>query len=272
LISTTGAIVDGGNTHVEVEAAGRLVISAATGVGHGDALEINAGSIDAVALTSGDISFVETDSVTIYRAAPVAGFAVEIAAGEGIALASSAVIATTSTAVLLSAETGAITMADGASIVTDSGGIVLSAGTDVALGVLTSATGTIDITAGAGASASGAITDNTADESPNVVATAAVSLTAETGIGASGDADIDTTITTLHAENRTAGDVVIEETDTLSIPNGTVVITGGDGDVSIHVPVGAFTQEGTIIISDNKGTAKGPEVLHALAFHLGKGS
>ena len=61
LNTTAGGVVDGGDTDIDVVAAGRLVISAATGVD----LDTNVGSIDITNLTSGAVNIDESNTLSI---------------------------------------------------------------------------------------------------------------------------------------------------------------------------------------------------------------
>jgi len=251
-ISTaTGAVQDGGNAYLEADVTGRLVIDAVTGVGQGNALEIDAGSVNIGNSISGDIDLVETDTVTVISIVQAAAGAAQVVAGTGITVDAAGVVTTTTGDIKLTVQGGAITMTDGATITTGSGDIELSASTDVTLATISSVSGTIDVAAGSGASVTGAITDATAGEAANITAVAAVTLTAETGIGAAGDADIDTTIVTLAAANGTSGGIVVQETDTLTIAAAGIQIAAGAGDVVITVVTGELQQQGDI---DNDGT------------------
>ncbi|WP_324726004.1 hypothetical protein [Actomonas aquatica] len=146
------------------------------------------------------------------------------------------------------ADVGAITMTDGATTDTVDGAIAYTAATNVDLSDIESATGNLTITATAGS-----ITDNTAAETANLTTTGDTVLTADTGIGGSGAADIDTTIATLAATNNTSGDIVIQESDGLVI-NGTGVRTlAGDGNIDIDVDAGALTND-AVVTAHGAGT------------------
>lgn len=124
-----------------------------------------------------------------------------------------------------------IEMLDGKKIQT-TGTIILTAGTNVKLSILNSTT-TVNVTATAGA-----ISDNLTGEAANILGTTTtVSLTAKTGIGASGTADINTTIATLTARNGAtegaAGGIFINETDALTISNAGIKQEGGTGSIVI---------------------------------------
>ena len=68
LTSTSGGIIDGGNTGGEdVEAdSGRLLVSAVTGIGSGNALETRVASVDLTA-SSGNIQIAETNGLTLFN-------------------------------------------------------------------------------------------------------------------------------------------------------------------------------------------------------------
>src|SRR5205823_366149 len=64
LTSTHGAIIDGNGPSLNITAA-HVVLSAATGIGDGDALETTVGTIVATNSTSGNIELIETDGVSL---------------------------------------------------------------------------------------------------------------------------------------------------------------------------------------------------------------
>jgi hypothetical protein len=159
--------------------------------------------------------------------------------------------------VTVTADTTSITMADGATTTSASGAISYSAVTSIAIAALTSGTGNLTLTA-----TNGALTDNTAAETANLTTTGQTTLTAATGIGAAGAADIDTTINTLTATNTTSGDIIIQESDTLVV-NGTGVRTlAGNGKVDLDVDAGSQTLDavvtahgaGTVTLTTDAGT------------------
>src|SRR5690242_9599440 len=118
-------------------------------------------------------------------------------------------------------------MGDGSTVRSTTGSLTMVAPGDVLLSSVSTAGNVVvtadydGVTTGLSDNA-GTISDNTAAEAANITANQAT-LTAATGIGSTASlaTDIDTTITTLIATNKTSGDIVIRETDTL--------IVGGTG-------------------------------------------
>ncbi|MFC1891246.1 hypothetical protein ACFLZT_02530, partial [Thermodesulfobacteriota bacterium] len=146
--------------------------------------------------------------------------------------------------VTVTADNSNIVMADGTTTTTDTGLISYSATGSVALSMLTTS-GNVEVTADSGSIGAGAITDNTALEAANIIADY-LTLSAAAGIGAAGDADIDTTITTLSASNSTSGGIFIDESDDL-IMGGTGISTqGGDGSIVLVTGNGSMTVSGIV--------------------------
>jgi hypothetical protein len=159
--------------------------------------------------------------------------------------------------VTLTADAGGITMADLTTTAAGTGQIVYTATGSVALSLLNTA-GSVTVTAGSGSSVIGAITDNTALETANIVA-GTVTLNAETGIGATGVGDIETTITTLTATNATAGDINLTETDSITLNSvvasaGNVVVTSGAAMVVTSVTAGGAGNDVTLTASTGNMT------------------
>ncbi|WP_438483709.1 beta strand repeat-containing protein, partial [Oleiharenicola lentus] len=205
-----------GNVTISVEAGSFTVNSAVTAHGSGNiALTGTTGTLSqaagaTISSTTGTIA-VNADAISQAGAISTGG---------------------TGTVSVVADATG-ITMADGATTTTLSGAISYSAVTSIAIAALASSTGSLNLTA-----TTGAITDNTAAETANLTTTGQTTLTAATGIGGSGSADIDTLISTLQATNTTSGDIVIEEGDAL-IVNGTGIRTlAGNGNLNFKVNAG----------------------------------
>ena len=118
----------------------------------------------------------------------------------------------------------------------------------MSLSVLTSTSGLLNVTATAGA-----ITDNTADELANLVTTATATLDAATGIGGAGAADIDTTIGTLVATNRTSGDIFVQETDTLIVGGTGIQTLASNGNINVDVDAGSLTVN-SVVTAHGSGT------------------
>ncbi|MCZ6893881.1 MAG: hypothetical protein O7H40_07525, partial [Gammaproteobacteria bacterium] len=118
---------------------------------------------------------------------------------------------------------------------------------DIDLVSVTANGGTVTVTA-----TLGSITDGSGGEAPNITAGTA-DLTAATGIGAPGDADIDTAVGTLIAETTVSGDIYIDEVDSITLDGVTtagsdidiiagetitvddVITAGGSGDITLTV-------------------------------------
>lgn len=149
--------------------------------------------------------------------------------------------------------TGNLTMAAGGQILSEDGDISLLAPGNVALGLVNAngdadaASGNVVITAdfdGVGSGLSdnvGAITDNTLLETANIITGGTATLTAATGIGGIGAADIDTSIDSLVATNSTSGDIVVQETNGLIVAGTGVRTLGGNGNIDIDVTNGPLT-------------------------------
>jgi hypothetical protein len=122
------------------------------------------------------------------------------------------------------------------------GTITLTAGKDVKLSILNSTT-TVNVTA-----TNGAILDNLTAETPNILGTTtSVTLIAKTGIGAAGNADINTAIANLAATNGATGSIFINETDALSIFGNGVKQDGGTGSIVItNASDSAITVDGEL--------------------------
>jgi Ca2+-binding RTX toxin-like protein len=154
-------------------------------------------------------------------------------------------------AISVTANPGSITMDTGTSATSDAGSISYSATAGVALSILTSTSGgAINVTAGQGTSV-GAITDNLSSEAANISTSGVATLSAQTGIGTTGQ-DIDTNIATLVATNATiAGDIVIGEVDAL------VVRQAAQTNVGVNTGSIAITAGGTITVEAAATTGQG---------------
>jgi hypothetical protein len=145
-------------------------------------------------------------------------------------------------------------MLNGVSTSNGSGTVTYTATGNVALSVIDSVSGAINVTADSGAANTGAITDNTAAETANLDTTGTVTLSAAAGIGSAGGvADIDTTIGTLIATNDTTGNIFIQETNGLVVDGTGVRTLAGSGNVNIDVDAGNLTIN-TVINAHGSGT------------------
>src|SRR5262249_35865073 len=142
---------------------------------------------------------------------------------------------------------------------TGSATVTLLASTNINLSIVGSGSGTLNLTA-----TNGAISDNTTLETANLVTTGTVNLVAKTGIGASGAADIDTTIGTLSAINSTSGSIYIQETSALIIGGSGVATQGGNGDIIIDVVAGDLTVN-TAVSANGSGKIRLDAVAGAIA-------
>jgi len=125
-------------------------------------------------------------------------------------------------------------------IISTTGTITLTAGKDAKISVLNSIS-TVNVTA-----TDGAISDNLTAETENILGGATtVSLTAKTGIGAAGTADINTTIANLSATNGATGGIFINETDALTIAPSGIKQDGGTGSI-VMTNASAITVEGDV--------------------------
>ena len=158
----------------------------------------------------------------------------------------------------VTATTNDITMADGTVYSTGSGTVTLLAGTNVKLGQIITTSSAINVTATAGA-----ITDNTASETANLITNTTATLSAATGIGsAGGTGDIDTTIGTLVTSNTVSGNIFIQETNGLIVGTGGVRTLAGNGNINIDLDAGSLTVNdvvsahgsGTVTLNVDAGT------------------
>ncbi|MET0262072.1 MAG: hypothetical protein ABW223_04190, partial [Rariglobus sp.] len=105
-------------------------------------------------------------------------------------------------------------------------------GGDITVGYINTSTGALNLVA------DGAIKDGDllSDSLPNIVTTALVSLTAKTGIGASGLADLDIDAGSLQATNSVSGDIYVQHAGLtgLTIAGTGVSTTAGNGSVNIQ--------------------------------------
>ena len=241
VIDLTGSL-DGANLLFRVQGTGTITIQGSTG-------GVTASDITLGRLQSdlGSIN-VSTSKGTVNLQATISSTTGSVGITGDVVNQNADITIVGSGAVSVTANTTDITMADLTTTTTVGGAITYTAKNDVKLSVLTSTSGSINVTAdSAPANGTGAITDITALENANIVTTAGnVTLTAATGIGSLAvDKDIDTTIGaigTLEATNTTTGDIVIQETNGLVIGGVNGVRTlGGNGKINIDVVTGALT-------------------------------
>ncbi|MCC5833759.1 MAG: hypothetical protein JJU20_03415, partial [Opitutales bacterium] len=177
----------------------------------------------------------------------------------------------------LTADTGSITMQDGVTTTavdgSATGDVTLIAGTNIALSVI-HADGTVDLTA-----TSGKITDNLSTEDLNILGgSTKLIMTAGTGIGGPGDADLDTLVASLTAKTTVSGGIHIDERNGLLIAgsvttagNGPILISLQDGNLTVNNPVSANGSgnillealDGSMVISAALSSATGHITLFA---------
>ncbi|HET7798173.1 MAG TPA: filamentous hemagglutinin N-terminal domain-containing protein [Nevskia sp.] len=198
LTATTGAITDaggGGVANIRALNDGDAVLTAATGIGSGDAIETSIDALTASVTGIGSLEIDEADALTITSATTSNG-AITIVAGG--ALTATSVVSTTDS---------------------DANDISLTATTgDLSVGTVNAgAAGDVTLTATAGAitDANGGTTNVTAD---------VLTATAATGI------DLDTAIASLDASVTGAGNLTIDEADAITLvdvdtANGAIAIT-----------------------------------------------
>ncbi len=225
-----------GNINIDVDAGNLTVSSVVTASGAGTiTLNADTGTIAmsaSVSSTSGSIS--------------ITGDAVNQNAGGNIATGGAGTVSVT-------ADNGSIVMADGTTTTTANSAINYSATLNVAISRLSSTDATINVTADSDLNLTGAITDSSAAETPNLITTGTAVLVAAQGIGAAGAADIDTTIGTLVATNSTSGSIFVQETDGLIIAGTGVRTLGGSGNINVDVDAGNLTVN-SVVTADGSGT------------------
>ncbi|MEM7362423.1 MAG: hypothetical protein AAF525_00235 [Pseudomonadota bacterium] len=246
VISTAGRIIDGGDSHVDVTGSGVVLQAAddigvtlpeAGGVGSlnvdvdaltamTNPLEINADTL-AAASTGGDINIVETDDVVI-GPVTVEVERVDAATGDTMTIITTLNnVATSGEGTVQIVADGGLSMTDEAMVVTEDGSIAITTMGAIELLTLMSDTGDIMLVTVAG------IVDVSVDESANIVTQGLLTIDAETGIGSASN-DLDTDVGQITAINRTSGDIVLQESDALTIAESGIVNEGG-GDVTISV-------------------------------------
>jgi|GEM_PF-5885927 len=224
----TGLTTTGGNGSIDLNTtAGSITISeAVTANGSGNVTLAAAGLLSvnqAVSSTTGNLALTGGTGVSHTAAGDL------LTGGVGT--------------IGVTATTGGITMADGTTYSTGSGAITLLANSSVALGRL-STSGPVNVTA-----TNGSITDSTAGEGAGNenIAGGTVTLTAATGVGATGAAgEIDTAATTLIASSATGG-IFLAETDSVAIGP---LATTTSGDI-VLVAGGAVTTSGNLTTAGN---------------------
>ncbi len=231
LTTTTGSIVDDDAGVVDITGT-TLTIDSQTGMN----LDTTVTSMNLSTSGIGDIVMDETDGVTLTDLDTDDGAIAINAAGD--------VIATD----VRAAGSGD---ADDVSIVTTAGDITFD---------LVSAVGSGDVTITASA---GSINEAGAGEAANDITADVLTLTARDEIGGAGEADIETTVTSMDVSSTTAGDIVLTEANGVELTdidtvNGAITVVSTTGDITLDtVDAGGgntVTLEATAGSINEKGT------------------
>ena len=240
LISSAGRIIDSGDIHVDVVGSG-VLLQAAGDIGV-TALEVNADTLAAESL-GGDINISEIDDVVI-GAVTVDVERVDAQTGETTTVTTMLNNIVTSGEGTVQLETGgALSMTDDAVVATEAGTIEITTVDEIELLTIMSGTGDITLVSGA------AIVDISDDETANVVTEGQLSLDAVAGIGSTVE-DLDIEVDRVTALNRMSGDIVLQETDGLTIDEGGLVNEGG-GAIAVTVDTGEVVVDGAIMTVAN---------------------
>ncbi len=215
--SGSGAIVDGGDTFVDVVAtAGTLTMVASTGIGSGNALETTVATLSANNTTANAIEVVETDALNVNRATNVTGN-VDLQTTDG-------------TLTVVAAQTGVSTTGSGTVtlLAGDGGGnnrdLVINHAVTAVNGMVTLSSQANDVTFGAG----GDVTTTTGDVQVNAGAGGNGAVTMADGAvinAGSGDIDVN------GIGNVTLGRLVTSATGTTAIDvesTAGAILDGGD--------------------------------------------
>ena len=275
LISGTGSILDNGDTHVDVAAAGlRLQAGGSVGelgIGMG-AVETTVGTLSAAAGTGG-ISLYETDDLVI--GAVAAGLKRVTAAGTVAALPDVIDAAlsdlTAATAIVLRTYDGSVTITDGADTEVDAGfgrGVAsLGAGNILISAGDKDSPATSDVTVGANVlSAGGAVSVLAADSivQTAMIATTGASIDVQ---AASGSITLETTASTVSdgAENVRYAAGTAVQTGAINAGTGTIDVVAAAGSVtrnSSGILTGqGLRLEGSVGVGEPDGVGNGALVL-----------
>ena len=248
LTATTGAITDNiaAETPNIIGNLGDFI--AAIGIGAGDDINATLNTLEADVTGSGNLALTNTTTlalngvstsdgtITLATSAGdlnvnntvTAGSAnvVTLTAANGVTHTAAGDVTSSGGAVNVTATAGSITMADGTTYTTNGADATLLANTSIALGLVDAGTGNIFATA-----TTGAITDNIAAETPNLIGDLG-DLMAASGIGA-GD-NINATLNTLQADVSSPGDLALTNTTTLAL-NG---VSTSDGNITLLTTAG----------------------------------
>ncbi|WP_417850602.1 beta strand repeat-containing protein [Thalassoglobus sp.] len=164
IVTTSGGVVDGGDTHLEIvaDAVGAVVaIDAVTGIGSGNGLETKVATIDLENSGSGNIEIEEQTALTISNADQVGDGDIAITTVDGSILITNMGVSTNGIGtVLIDANGNDSSLKIDAAITTEDGGITLNADGDItgtANGSVSSIMGNIEIHADAEVNGTGGV-------------------------------------------------------------------------------------------------------------------
>jgi hypothetical protein len=262
LTSTSGAVVDGGDTGgVDISAAA-LVIDADTGVGSADAIETTVTSVDIDNTTSGNVDINETNALDITKIAIAGGTGtVNVDAGGTITVTAAGTgITTQSGQIELDANGVASSIAVNDALTSNGGVVNVLADDDVsfaATGSIASTNGAVTVTAdadGVGA-ASGALTMT--DGATINAGNAAIALNADQDITLGQlTTSSNVTLTTTEGGIVDGGDAGVDVTaNALIIDAVTGVGSAGEIETTVTSIDVDNTTSGNIIIAESDGVA-----------------
>jgi len=213
VVSETGRILAASNTVLNIDANGDdalTILSARTGIGTTNWLNVHVAELDVNNTTSGNIRIAESDDVTIVNLVQDGTGNIELTALNGSIGAKSA----------------------NSRVETQSGTISLEAADNITLGQVetdNNSVNAIKITSHTGA------IQGMAGIDPNIVTTGAsavTTLSAATGIGSTGQA-LRTEISRLSATNSTSGEISITEVDDVTVTSLKQTNTAAHGGISL---------------------------------------
>ncbi len=230
IVISGGAIIDiTVDENANFAARGEISLTAETGIGSDEDIDVSAATLIVANNTSGDVQIDSEEALTLGAMTAAEGMLVTIDAGD---LSVTGDI-TAGGDIALMADTAAVIMTN--SVVQSGADIAVTGATDVALfSLVSTAGGDITVTA-----AEGQITDNNATATSDLATDGAVILSAATGIGDSNA--LETAVGSLSAESSLSGNVEISEADGLLLDGATTA----DGDIILS------TDTGSLLINDD---------------------
>ncbi len=251
LTSTTGAITDAGDTHIDISAVnGQVNLAASTGIGSGNELEIQTQRVSAMNVTSGNIELVAvTGDLEVVKLVNLGGGNVDLETTNGKLTTTGPVSTTANGTIDLTANNGLLVI--DSEITSEDGGVTLISSTNdisfTANGMLSTNSGWVDLQATTGtiSQASGSVI-NAGDATINMQA--------------NGDITLASVITTNNTDNAvtlttTSGAVNSIDLGVLNIDavNGRLVIDAetGVGPINTNVDsLDVLLASGSVIISE----------------------